>query len=76
MEFKRSLDSHTLSPDMAKTPLCMNQYQFMFSTRIPGEMKDTTKISTGDYFMVMRNNHFYTLSTTLANNKVPYIQIT
>lgn len=62
MQFKKMYDTNTLSPDMAKTPLCMEQYQFMFSTRIPAMKEDTTVLSTGDYCIVMRNNIFWKLN--------------
>jgi len=59
MQFKQKYDTGTLEPDMAKTPLCMHQYQYMFSTRIPGEVVDTVVKSTGDYFIVMRKGRVF-----------------
>lgn len=68
--FKRSYDTQTLEPDMAKTPLCMNQYAFMFSTRIPALTADTTQISGGDYCIIMRNGRFFKLRVDLSASDI------
>jgi carnitine O-acetyltransferase len=72
MQFKQSYDDKTLSPDMAKTPLCMEQYQFMFSTRIPAPIEDQTQLSTGDYCIVMRNNRFFKVNTNQITQQLVY----
>ncbi|KAF4583809.1 Carnitine O-acetyltransferase mitochondrial [Pleurotus pulmonarius] len=67
LAFRAMVESQTLEPERAKTPLCMASYKWMFhASRYPTIPSDTAhkfdyKLGGKEYnhFIVMRNNRFF-----------------
>ncbi|XP_042367502.1 carnitine O-acetyltransferase-like [Plectropomus leopardus] len=63
LEVKTMIDSDTLPVDYMKgKPLCMKQYELLFSScRIPGETEDTMKYYIDKHVTVVHNGQFFKL---------------